>query len=158
MGIVISINQSRSSKRTHFGFQISDFWKFHILQTFKWGFYRRFKNERGYFVSKTYLLPPNQDSKSEERKDNNKYKKGYGAKWHSDGGLKMPNEWRSVGVHIYKDKGDIQSCTNYRGTKLTSLIMKLWERVMEQKLKQNMHFSLPFFGTSKLSKTFRQKL
>ena len=32
---------------------------------------------------------------------------------------KMLDEWRkSILVHIYKNKGDIQSCTNYRGIKL----------------------------------------
>jgi hypothetical protein len=30
---------------------------------------------------------------------------------------KMPDEWRrSILVPIFKNKGDIQSCTNYRGT------------------------------------------
>ena len=41
---------------------------------------------------------------------------------------KMPNEWRSILVPIYKNKGDIQSCTNYRRIKLMSHTMKLWER------------------------------
>jgi hypothetical protein len=40
---------------------------------------------------------------------------------------KMPVEWRSILVPIYKNKGGIQSCTNYRGIKLMSHIMKLWE-------------------------------
>ena len=39
---------------------------------------------------------------------------------------KMPEEWRrSILVPIYKNKGDIQSCTNYRGIKLMSHTMKL---------------------------------
>jgi hypothetical protein len=38
---------------------------------------------------------------------------------------KMPNEWRSTLVPIFKNKGDIQSCTNYRGIKLMSYTMKL---------------------------------
>jgi hypothetical protein len=38
---------------------------------------------------------------------------------------KMPNEWRSTLVPIFKNKGDIQSCTNYRGIKLMSHTMKL---------------------------------
>ena len=41
---------------------------------------------------------------------------------------KMPKEWRrSILVPIYKNKGDIQSCTNYWGIKLMSHTMKLWE-------------------------------
>ena len=41
---------------------------------------------------------------------------------------KMPDEWRrSILVPIYKNKGDIQSCTNYRRIKLMSHTMKLWE-------------------------------
>ena len=49
---------------------------------------------------------------------------------------KMAEEWkRSILVPIYKNKGDIQSCTNYRGIKLMSHIMKLWERVIEQRLR-----------------------
>ena len=39
----------------------------------------------------------------------------------------MPDEWRSILVSNYKNKGDIQSCTNYWGIKLMSHTMKLWE-------------------------------
>ena len=45
---------------------------------------------------------------------------------------KMPDEWRSILVPIYKNKGDIKGCTNYRGIKLMSHTMKLWVRVIEQ--------------------------
>ncbi|KAI8543108.1 hypothetical protein RHMOL_Rhmol08G0192800 [Rhododendron molle] len=49
---------------------------------------------------------------------------------------KMPDEWRrSTLVPIYKKKGDIQSCNNYRGIKLMSHRMKLWERVIEHRLR-----------------------
>ena len=49
---------------------------------------------------------------------------------------KMPEEWRrSILVPIYKNKGDIKSCTNYREIKLMSHTMKLWERVIEQRLR-----------------------
>ena len=49
---------------------------------------------------------------------------------------KMPDEWRrSILVPIFKNKGDVQSCTNYRGIKLMSHTMKLWERVIEHRLR-----------------------
>jgi hypothetical protein len=49
---------------------------------------------------------------------------------------KMPKEWRrSILVPIFKNKGDVQSCTNYRGIKLMSLMMKLWESVIEHRLR-----------------------
>ncbi|KAK3547228.1 hypothetical protein QTP86_017837 [Hemibagrus guttatus] len=48
---------------------------------------------------------------------------------------KMPEEWRrSLLVPIFKYKGDVQSCSNYRGIKLMSHTMKLWERVVEARL------------------------
>ncbi|KAK3559045.1 hypothetical protein QTP86_000049 [Hemibagrus guttatus] len=48
---------------------------------------------------------------------------------------RMPEEWRrSVLVPIFKNKGDVQSCSNYRGIKLMSHTMKLWERVVEARL------------------------
>ena len=50
---------------------------------------------------------------------------------------KMPKEWRrSILVPILKNKGDVQSCTNYRGIKLMSHTMKLWERVIGHRLRR----------------------
>ncbi|MCJ8747893.1 hypothetical protein PDJAM_G00158690 [Pangasius djambal] len=50
---------------------------------------------------------------------------------------KMPEEWRcSVLVPIFKNKGDVQSCSNYRGIKLIIHTMKLWERVVEARLRK----------------------
>ncbi|KAK3561446.1 hypothetical protein QTP86_002827 [Hemibagrus guttatus] len=50
---------------------------------------------------------------------------------------KMPEEWRrSVLVPIFKNKGDVQRCSNYRGIKLMSHTMKLWERVVEARLRK----------------------
>ena len=50
-------------------------------------------------------------------------------------GERMPDEWRSsVLLPIFKGKGDVQECKNYRGIKLLSHIMKLWERVIEARL------------------------
>jgi hypothetical protein len=40
---------------------------------------------------------------------------------------KMPHEWRSILVLIYKKKGDIKSCTNYHKNKFMRHTMKLWE-------------------------------
>ncbi|KAK3566678.1 hypothetical protein QTP86_003161 [Hemibagrus guttatus] len=50
---------------------------------------------------------------------------------------RMPEEWRrSVLVPIFKNKGDVQSCSNYGGIKLMSHTMKLWERVLEARLRK----------------------
>ncbi|KAK3553330.1 hypothetical protein QTP70_000851 [Hemibagrus guttatus] len=49
---------------------------------------------------------------------------------------RMPEEWRSVLVPIFKNKGDVQSCSNYRGLKLMSHTMKVWERVVEARLRK----------------------
>jgi Reverse transcriptase (RNA-dependent DNA polymerase) len=60
---------------------------------------------------------------------------------------KMPDEWRqSTLVPIYKRKGDIQNCSNYRGIKLMSHTMKLWERVIEHRLRIETDVSDKQFG------------
>ena len=60
---------------------------------------------------------------------------------------KMPDAWRkSTIVPIYKNKGDIQNCSNYRGIKLISHTMKLWERVIEHRLRQKVTISENQFG------------
>ena len=38
-------------------------------------------------------------------------------------------------VQIYKEKGDIQDCKNYRGIKLMSLTMKLYEKIIERRVR-----------------------
>ena len=49
----------------------------------------------------------------------------------------MPDEWRrSVLVPLYKGKGDIKECGNYRGIKLMSYTMKLWERIIEARIRK----------------------
>jgi Reverse transcriptase (RNA-dependent DNA polymerase) len=59
----------------------------------------------------------------------------------------MPDEWRrSILVPIFKNKRDIQSCTNYRGIKFMSHTMKLWERVIEHHLKKLTTISKNQFG------------
>jgi hypothetical protein len=59
---------------------------------------------------------------------------------------KVSDEWRSILVPILKNKGDIQSCTNYRGIKLMSHTMKLWERVIEHRLREMTHITMNQFG------------
>ena len=52
---------------------------------------------------------------------------------------KMPDEWRRsvlVPLYQYKGKGDIKKCGNYRGIKLMSHTMKLWERVIEARTRK----------------------
>ncbi|KAE8676679.1 putative beta-D-xylosidase 2-like [Hibiscus syriacus] len=60
---------------------------------------------------------------------------------------KMPEDWReSTVIPIYKNKGDPQRCGNYRGIKLLSHTMKLWERVIEARLRQVTRVSENQFG------------
>ncbi|KAK3894199.1 hypothetical protein Pcinc_002033 [Petrolisthes cinctipes] len=60
---------------------------------------------------------------------------------------KMPDAWRdSVIVPIYKEKGDIQECGNYRGIKLMSHTMKIWERVIERKIREETEIGEQQFG------------
>ena len=55
---------------------------------------------------------------------------------------KMPSEWRtSTGIPLYKNKGDNQDCNNYRGIKLLSHMMKLWERIIEGRLRKEISIS-----------------
>ncbi|GJW09732.1 retrovirus-related pol polyprotein LINE-1 [Tanacetum coccineum] len=62
-------------------------------------------------------------------------------------GAKMPDEWRlSEVIPIYKNKGDVQACSNYRGIKLLSHTMKLWERVIERRLRRETRVSENQFG------------
>nr|XP_009769599.1 PREDICTED: uncharacterized protein LOC104220426 [Nicotiana sylvestris] len=46
---------------------------------------------------------------------------------------RIPDEWGwSTMVPLYKNKGDIQSCNNYRGIKLLSHTMKVWEGLLKR--------------------------
>ena len=60
---------------------------------------------------------------------------------------RMPDEWRrSVLVPIFKSKGDVESCSNYRGIKLISHTIKLWERVVEARLRREVTFGEQEYG------------
>jgi hypothetical protein len=59
----------------------------------------------------------------------------------------MPDEWRwSILVPIFKNKEDVQSCTNYRRIKLMSNTMKLWERIIEHHLRRVINIIENQFG------------
>ncbi|XP_076931879.1 uncharacterized protein LOC143597182 [Bidens hawaiensis] len=60
---------------------------------------------------------------------------------------KMPDQWRSsVVVLLYKNKGDAQCCGNYRGIKLLGHTMKLWERVIETRIRRQTQVMINQFG------------
>ena len=62
-------------------------------------------------------------------------------------GERMPEEWRrSVLIPIYKNKGDAQCCGNYRGIKLMSHTIKVWERIIEARLKDRVEISKQQYG------------
>lgn len=42
---------------------------------------------------------------------------------------------------IYKNKGDTQNCTDHSGIKVMRHTMKLWEIVMKERLRQEIHIS-----------------
>ena len=56
--------------------------------------------------------------------------------------VRIPTEWqKSTLVPIYKQKGDIQQCSNYRGVKLMSHTKKLWERVVDCRVREEVTIS-----------------
>ena len=59
----------------------------------------------------------------------------------------IPTEWRdSVIIPIYKEKGDIQDSENYRGIKLMSHTMKIWERIIDRRLREETTIGDEQFG------------
>ena len=49
----------------------------------------------------------------------------------------IPSAWRdSVLVPIFKEKGDIQECKNYSGIKLLTHTFKIWERVLDRRVRE----------------------
>jgi hypothetical protein len=63
---------------------------------------------------------------------------------------KIPDAWReSTIVPIFKGKGDMQDCGNYRGIALMSHTLKLWERVLEGRLRMLVEIGEGQFGFQK---------
>ena len=57
-------------------------------------------------------------------------------------GEQMPEEWRrSLIITIYKTKGDAQCCGNYKGIKLMSHTIKVWEKIIEARLRDSLEIS-----------------
>ena len=49
-------------------------------------------------------------------------------------------------IPIFKNKVDVQSCSNYRGIKLIGHTMKLWERIIVRRLRRDLTFSNQQYG------------
>ena len=49
-------------------------------------------------------------------------------------------------IHIYKEKGEIQDCGNYRGIKLISHSMNIWERIIVRRLMEETTIGDEQFG------------
>ena len=59
----------------------------------------------------------------------------------------MLDAWRkSILVSVFKNKEDLLNCNNYRGIKLTSHTMKLWEKVIERRIRDTTMISGNQFG------------
>ena len=68
-------------------------------------------------------------------------------------GEKMPGgacsylKWRkSMLVLLYKGRGDIKKCGNYRGIKLMNHTIKLWERMIEARMRKKVTIAEQQFG------------
>ncbi|KAK3570189.1 hypothetical protein QTP86_016499, partial [Hemibagrus guttatus] len=82
------------------------------------------------------LLPDDWETTAEVIRETERKMLGVSSGRRKEESEKMPEEWRSVLVPIFKNKGDVQSCSNYRGMKLMSHTMKVWERVVEARLRK----------------------
>ena len=62
----------------------------------------------------------------------------------------MPSEWEeSETVPIYKQKGDPLDCGNFRGIKLLEHLLKVLERILDQRLRELVEINDMQFGFSK---------
>ena len=59
----------------------------------------------------------------------------------------IPDMWRErLLVPIYKEKVDVQECQNYRGIKLLSHTMKIWERIVDKRVRGEVEVAEEQFG------------
>ena len=62
-------------------------------------------------------------------------------------GEQIPEEWRrSMLIPIYKNKWDTQCYRSYKGIKLISHTMKIWERIIEARLRDRAEISEQQYG------------
>ena len=62
----------------------------------------------------------------------------------------IPPEWRRSKITpLYKQKGDPLNCSNYRGIKLLSHCLKLWEQVIEARIREMSKISGRQYGFQK---------
>ena len=60
---------------------------------------------------------------------------------------KAPKEWKeSITIPIFKGKGDPLQCDKYRGLRLLEHSMKVWERVLDRRLKEVVSIGSNQFG------------
>ena len=63
---------------------------------------------------------------------------------------KIPEEWReSILIPIFKGKGDVQDCSNYRGIKVMSHTLKILERMMDGRLREEVEIGREQLGFMK---------
>ena len=60
-------------------------------------------------------------------------------------------------ITIYKNMGDAQSCTNNSGIKRMNHSMKMWERVIESKMRGEVIISVQQYGFTFASKVLAKK-
>ncbi|KAJ8704581.1 hypothetical protein PYW07_011769 [Mythimna separata] len=59
----------------------------------------------------------------------------------------MPNQWRlSLIIPVHKGKGSVQDCSNYRGIKIMCHTMKLFERIIDTRLRSECTISECQYG------------
>lgn len=63
---------------------------------------------------------------------------------------RMPDDWQKSSIFtLYKNKGDILDCGNYRGIKLTEHVLKVLERILDNRLRNLVTISQKQFGFMK---------
>ena len=62
-------------------------------------------------------------------------------------GERMPEEWRRiVFIPIYKNKANTQCCESYKGIKLINNTVKIWEKILEARLRDRVEISKQQYG------------